>query len=364
MKEISLIERLKFIENKSIYKKKVVYLYDAIDSSTFRYRVFNMCEAINTYSEDYCSTYLFVDEINQENVSILNDVNLFIFCRTKWTPFIESLIDYLSFTKKRFIYDVDDLIVIPSVLSEFLSYTNLYKEYEKYFLYSTRLYSVARKASGIIVTNSYFANLMRQYFPVSVYVIKNFINSSQIEKSKITYECENTLGYFSGSNTHNLDFTLLNNPLDKFFKENPSWKLRAMGHIDLPSNFDEKWVERIPFVNSEKYLLEVAKTKVNLVPLIDNEFTNCKSELKYFESALFKRPSIISNIESYSNIIKNGYNGFLVNGESEWGNALGALKDQETYNKIGENAYSHVINTYSPKCVLPQIEKVFNNFLN
>lgn len=364
MKKITLIERLKLIENKANNKKLVVYLYDKIDSSTFRYRVSNMCEAINTYSNTFCATYLFVDEINQENVNIFNDVSLIIFCRTKWTPFIEALIDYLCIANKKFLYDIDDLIVIPSVLPAFLSYTNLHNEYEKYFLYSTRLYSVARKANGIIVTNSYFANLIKQYFPLNVYIIKNFINNSQIEASKYSYDCNKTLGYFSGSNTHNLDFSLLNSPLKKFLENNPLWKLRVMGHVDLPNGFEKNNVERIPFVDSEKYLEHVAQTRINLVPLIDNEFTNCKSELKYFESALFKRPSIVSNIESYTNIIKNGETGFLVSNESEWENALEILKDQNTCDNMGNAAYQHIMKSYTPQSVVPQIEDAFNKFLN
>src|SRR5690606_4933801 len=76
-------------------------------------------------------------------------------------------------------------------------------------------------------------------------------------------------------------------------------------------------IEQIPvqdYLNLQKHIAEV---EINLVPLQINTFTNCKSELKYFESAITGTVSIASPTYVYANAIQDGQNGFLAR-SYEW----------------------------------------------
>ena len=55
----------------------------------------------------------------------------------------------------------------------------------------------------------------------------------------------------------------------------------------------------------------IASVEFNLVPLQYNTFTNCKSELKYFEAAIVGTQTIASPTYSYARAIRHGENGYL-----------------------------------------------------
>jgi hypothetical protein len=50
---------------------------------------------------------------------------------------------------------------------------------------------------------------------------------------------------------------------------------------------------------------------VNLVPLQDNLFTNCKSELKWFEAAAVGTVTVAAPTYTFRHVIEHGTNGWL-----------------------------------------------------
>jgi glycosyltransferase involved in cell wall biosynthesis len=56
---------------------------------------------------------------------------------------------------------------------------------------------------------------------------------------------------------------------------------------------------------------EIGQVEVNLVPLQDNVFTNCKSELKWFEAAVVGALTVAAPTYSYRHAIEHGENGWL-----------------------------------------------------
>ena len=56
----------------------------------------------------------------------------------------------------------------------------------------------------------------------------------------------------------------------------------------------------------------------SLVPLLGTSFNSMKSELKMIEAGFFSKAVIVSNVEPYSNIIKDGKNCLAVNHRSDW----------------------------------------------
>ena len=60
---------------------------------------------------------------------------------------------------------------------------------------------------------------------------------------------------------------------------------------------------------------------MNLVPLQDNTFTNCKSELKWFEAAIVGGLTVASPTFTYRGVIEPGVNGWLA-ASHEWDVAL------------------------------------------
>ena len=85
------------------------------------------------------------------------------------------------------------------------------------------------------------------------------------------------------------------------------------------------------YVNLQRLLGSV---EINLMPLQCNTFTDCKSELKYFEAASVGTLSIASPSYTYSRAIRHGVNGYLAKAH-EWADAiLEALDNFAAYERM------------------------------
>ena len=89
---------------------------------------------------------------------------------------------------------------------------------------------------------------------------------------------------------------------------------------------------------------------INLIPLVINPFTEGKSDLKYYESALVEVPSVASPTVVYQSCIEPGSNGFLARTSDDWYAALRDLiVDSELRRRMGKRAYQHAIEHYAPR---------------
>ena len=62
------------------------------------------------------------------------------------------------------------------------------------------------------------------------------------------------------------------------------------------------------FMNFQRLIAEV---EINIAPLQDNTFTNCKSELKFFEAAICGTLTLATPTFSFRNSIVHGTTGFF-----------------------------------------------------
>jgi glycosyltransferase involved in cell wall biosynthesis len=93
------------------------------------------------------------------------------------------------------------------------------------------------------------------------------------------------------------------------------------------------------------------RADVSLAPLEpNNRFTECKSELKYFEAGLLGLPTIASAVAAYRIAITNGQNGFICNSDEDWQEALESLvEDPDLRIRMGERARQDVFERYTTR---------------
>jgi len=100
----------------------------------------------------------------------------------------------------------------------------------------------------------------------------------------------------------------------------------------------------------------------NIVPLVNNTFTNCKSELKYFEAAIVNTVTFATPIFSYNSCIEDGINGYLCK-EGEWYEKIAKyFNDKTSKENIIKRAYDSAICNYSGDCILNKINEAYNFF--
>jgi O-antigen biosynthesis protein len=163
------------------------------------------------------------------------------------------------------------------------------------------------------------------------------------------------LGYASGAPTHQKDFAQISAALASVLRARPEVRLTIVGHLDL-SEFPElagqtAQIETRPLVPHHELGAEYARFDINLAPLeVGNPFCEAKSELKYFEAALLKVPTVATPTAPFAAAIESGTNGYLARGETEWRNCLLALiDDEETRQRLGREAYWHSLVRFGPE---------------
>ena len=105
----------------------------------------------------------------------------------------------------------------------------------------------------------------------------------------------------------------------------------------------------------------MAEVDVNIAPLLINDFTNCKSELKFFEAAAVETTTIASPTYTFLEAISDGKNGFLAK-PGEWFSKLEYLYNNPSENrKIAKNAHKYALENYHGEKFLKQVEDAYNS---
>jgi glycosyltransferase involved in cell wall biosynthesis len=83
------------------------------------------------------------------------------------------------------------------------------------------------------------------------------------------------------------------------------------------------------------------------MPLQANDFTNCKSELKYFEAAVVGTMSIASPSYTYAAAIRDGENGYLAKAQ-EWRSVIEtAIENKSSWPALIANAREDARSKYA-----------------
>ena len=107
-------------------------------------------------------------------------------------------------------------------------------------------------------------------------------------------------------------------------------------------------IERVPlhdFLNLQRL---IGGVEFNIVPLRANDFTNCKSELKYFEAAIVGTATLAAPTHAFRAAIADGDNGWLVPSYG-WEEALRTASPRWTITARWRSARSHARARYRPR---------------
>jgi glycosyltransferase involved in cell wall biosynthesis len=106
----------------------------------------------------------------------------------------------------------------------------------------------------------------------------------------------------------------------------------------------------------------IGSTEFNLVPLQDNPFTNCKSELKFFEAAITGTMTLASPTHVFRAAIKDGKNGYLVN-NTDWEQRIAeAVESRDRYDEIAEESVRYATTHYTGSVIRDSIcQALFND---
>jgi glycosyltransferase involved in cell wall biosynthesis len=319
---------------------RIAYYYECANNSTFRYRAYNMVQVLNeTPGSDISASYFF--ESDQDHFSdIVAQADLLVICRTHYSPILQRLALLFKARGKPVLFDVDDLVFDTRYTHLLINSLNLDADnisvMMEWFSGNARMGEALRLCEGAITTNDFLAQKIKAFHDVPVAVVPNFINKEQMTVSDVLYAQKQAngfrrsgdihIGYFSGSPSHALDLAVMEEGLCEILANRPDVKLVMVGYIE-PSEALRLFKRQIIYHGFQNFMALqqlIASVDINLMPLQVNSFTNCKSELKYFEAAIVGTLSLASPSHTYQRAIQHGHNGFIAQGH-EWGAQLAKM---------------------------------------
>ncbi len=348
---------------------RIVYVVEDINVPQFRYRVKNIIDVFNNNDawevEYFCKSDL--TKLELKNVRVL-----IILRQTAKDRIILKLIKKAKGLGVKVLFDLDDLVFDYRDLR--LIAESVHEKNELYWLgYIWGVRRIAKKVDGFICTNKFLADKLKRSFNKPVKVIRNSLNTEQIELSKklIKEKCSKAgksfvIGYFSGSSTHVNDFKMIELELVKFLNMHEDVKLEIVGYMKLSSRIKsligKGKVEVIKPVGYLELLRLVSNVDVNIVPLVINGFTNCKSELKYFEAGIVETTTIASPIYSFKKAIHDEENGFLAKSGGWFGKLEYLYKNPEINHKTAIEARKDALKNYYGNEFLKEVEEAYEYF--
>lgn len=360
--------------NKVSSKKNIIYIKEEFDNSTFRYRCYNFIEAMEKSKK-----YNLISFLSSEIPSLLKEIDkidMIVLQRATWNNNVENLILLGKQKRIPIVYDIDDIIYKYDYIPDYLNNIGLSDDINNVRTYmgvSSGLELVAKQSDYFICTTNFLKEYLIKDFQKDCYVIPNFYNTEQEEESEYilnTREYDDSkfiIGYFSGSPSHLNDFRVCKKEILKLLNKYDNVYLKIVGYMNLDKDmlnlyYKGKILIR-PFCSFQELQYEVGEVDINISPLYDYYFNYAKSELKYFEAALVKVPSVVSNIGVYKEVINDGVNGCLCN-QGNWFKTLEDLYlHKEKREKIANTAYNEVKKIYNFLEMRNKIETTFDNIL-
>jgi len=350
---------------------RVAYFSELPDQASFRYRCYNMAQALNSNSTTHSGSYFFLADL-KALYNLADHADILVLSRVRYDGNVHRLLDQFAQAGKPVYSDIDDLIFSPryaGLVARSLDHPTEGKVIDSWFAFLSRVGETLRLSDGVLVSTQHLASLVRAEYDKPIAVIPNFLNEEQRHVSHAAKENRGeygpetmTLGYFSGSSSHSLDFAIVAPALRTVLLKNPGFRLLLAGHIDIPAEFQEisSQFSLLPYMDILSLQEAISRVDLNVVALQENDFTYCKSELKFFEAAIVGTPTIATATPVFSSVITHGVNGLLVEG-ANW---IDVLKEAT---QLGQNAWKKMARAaektaeahYTPRVLSPAIEQAF-----
>lgn len=343
-------------------RQRVAYVYENPDTTTFRYRVYNMVQALGVSGTDISATFFSYHELDTL-FDFVDSVDVLVICRSRYDSNLNRLVTKAQSKRKRIFFDIDDLVFdsqyIHLILHTLAQDVNHPKAWDSWFAYVGRIGASLKLCDRVITTNEYLAAQVKAFADKPVSIIPNFMNREQMEISQCIFRekakrgfARNSqihLGYFSGTPTHNKDFEVIIDALIELLDSDPRTRIKVVGFLDQHGLMQKhgRRIEFRPLCNFLNLQREIGQVEVNLIPLQENVFTNCKSELKYFEAAVVGTLSVATPVYTYASAIHDGKNGFLAR-SFEWYEKIETIVNTlGSYPIMAKNAFADCESKYA-----------------
>jgi glycosyltransferase involved in cell wall biosynthesis len=285
--------------------------------------------------------------------SDLEGNDLVIFSRPRYPEAI-ALIDYCRRNRIPTLLMIDDNWIAAGI--EFPRYKSLFTagcSAFEVFLYGLR------HTDATIVYNELLEEDIRPYAPR---IFRMPVNVDTDHFAGRPREDRSFIAGFAGSPRFE---TAPFRALSRFIHLHPNTSVFIMAH-QIPEELADVPPDRIRFIPYQYSYFAYARTvssvqpDILLAPLDRSRFSASKCPNKYLETAAIGSPGIYSRVPPYTDYVKDGETGLLVeNEEKAWMEALELLyTDPDLRSRIVETARSDVMQRFSTERLIPTFLRI------
>ena len=160
------------------------------------------------------------------------------------------------------------------------------------------------------------------------------------------------LGYFSGSATHDEDWSEIEPAVVAVMDADPRVDLWLVGPLTSGESLDrlgDRVTRVLPVPWSDLPTL-LAAVDINLAPLAATPFTAGKSAIKWLEAALVGTPTVATATPPFRDAVVDGVTGVLVEPHADWTGVLTRLvTDEAVRRELGEASRHAALRDFSPE---------------
>ncbi len=264
-------------------KFDVLYIIGCHDGESKRYRAHNLIECL---TESRYQAESWPQEDIPQLLDELFSARVVILFRCAYDAGVERLFQYCRDRQITSIFDIDDLVFEPESIN-LVHVVNTFSEADrKEYLRGVELYRKTLLSCDRATCTTDFLAKRVEALGKHADVIPNSLNERQLDiaegilSSPAKPRDVVRIGYFSGSNTHQVDFEACETALLTTMERHPEVQFVLVGILDLKSHWDRfaARIERHPFMPFEQMLGVLSTIDINLAPLeIGNPYCEGKS---------------------------------------------------------------------------------------
>ena len=334
--------------------KNVVIIADLSIPQCKKYRILQKVEYLNSIGIN-CTFSHWLDV--PRSLNVLQFASLVIFYRIPHTKLTSSYIDECTRLGVKFGYDIDDPVFDLGIYSSNINLNFISHKEKQSILSGVASYaSIIRQMDFVITSTPAMRTHLRELTSKDIFLWRNLLDSETLnaayiynkisgDKKKQDPSKKFIINYASGSRAHEADFATAIQSLHKILDEFPHVHLNVMGFCAMSSKLSSHFpnqVSHTKFKDYVSYIGEIAEGHLNIIPLVQDDFNDCKSAIRYLEASLMHVPTLVSAIGDFVNLIDNGINGMLIEEPRDWYDQLKACITGE----VNLDAISQAANTY------------------
>lgn len=346
---------------------RVLYITDRYDAP-YRYRCQQACEQLRAVGA--VANVVHIDEAPK--LPALGRYGVIVLFRLPWSTRVEQLVLQARARGIPVLFDIDDLTFDPS-LAALMTFRRRFSPEEWARNYTSQMVALRRTIDACEAFIGSTAELAEHAVRLgkTAFVHPNVVpdhylrTGALLSRGRKLLQPSPTIGYFSGSNTHDEDFASIAPALLRVFETIPEARLLVVGYLTLGGGHHEieSRTVRLPYMHWRDFALAYSACHVTIAPLAAmNAFTNGKSALKFFEAGAFHTPVVATPIREMAAAIRHGETGFLANDTEEWFLGISRALDPGVSSAVGRAARQAVEANHSPASVAGRLAELLDRY--